>query len=215
MGGSGADRVYASDLEKAVQYSLTNEILTHVRTFETVFQKRFFSAQNTVKSTFECFKSENGMTLGYCDVTQSSIEQLFLFFSLAQPVIDSDKLSTLYMYLEVLSKYLPVRQEVRDFIVSLREWPIKMGLTSIDSDSLQDKVRSIEKHSLKFQVRRKKSPDYKQFYTTKAKFIKRVAIKRSAYYGFSDYFASLDSRRMHVRKKKITCAINRPKKTMP
>ncbi len=42
MGGSGADRVYASDLEKAVQYSLTNEILTHVRTFKTVFQKRFF-----------------------------------------------------------------------------------------------------------------------------------------------------------------------------
>ncbi len=42
MGGSGADRVYASDLEKAVQYSLTNEILTHVRTYETVFQKRFF-----------------------------------------------------------------------------------------------------------------------------------------------------------------------------
>ena len=83
------------------------------------------------------------MTLGYCDVTQSSIEQFF-FPSLAQPVIDSDKLSTLYMYLEVLSKYLPIRQEVRDFIVSLREWPIKMGLTSIDSDSLQDKVRSIE-----------------------------------------------------------------------
>ena len=34
---------------------------------------------NTVKSIFECFKSKNGMTLGCCDVTQSSIEQLFLF----------------------------------------------------------------------------------------------------------------------------------------
>lgn len=58
-----------------------------------------------------------------------------------QPVIDSDKLSALYMYLEVLSKYLPVRQEIKDFVVSLREWPIKMGLTSITMENLREKVR--------------------------------------------------------------------------
>ena len=64
--------------------------------------------------------------------------------SLIQPVIDSEKLSSLYMFLEVLSKYLPVRQEVKNFVVSLREWPIRMGLTSITSETLQEKVEELE-----------------------------------------------------------------------
>jgi len=58
-----------------------------------------------------------------------------------QAVIASDKLSTLYMFLEVVAKYLPLRQPIKDFVVSLREWPVRMGLSSITSDAYKEKVR--------------------------------------------------------------------------
>ena len=57
-----------------------------------------------------------------------------------QPMLDSEKLSALYLYLDTLVRYAPVRMEIKDFLVSLREWPVRMGLNAVRSQDYRNKV---------------------------------------------------------------------------
>ena len=80
------DVVHASDLERAIEYAVFNEIPT-------------------------------------------------------QNVLDSDRINTLYNFFGVIAKYAPVRKEIKQFLVSLREWPVQQKLRNIDSEDFTDKVR--------------------------------------------------------------------------
>ena len=51
-----------------------------------------------------------------------------------QPVLDQQKLKVLVYYIEVLLNYLPgLREPVRKFLVSLRDWPVWRVHTRIQS----------------------------------------------------------------------------------
>eukprot|EP00095_Tigriopus_kingsejongensis_P002549 maker-scaffold309_size213625-snap-gene-0.17 protein:Tk02549 transcript:maker-scaffold309_size213625-snap-gene-0.17-mRNA-1 annotation:"sulfhydryl oxidase 2" len=84
------DKVYATDLERAVQYAITQEIA-------------------------------------------------------AQPVLTGQSLNAMYIFLDVVATYLPLRQEIKDFVVSLREWPIQAHLKVISNKDYEAKVKELER----------------------------------------------------------------------
>ena len=82
-------QVHQSDLEKAVQYSITKEVAT-------------------------------------------------------QPILDQRKLQTLYQYLETLINFFPnMRPELKNFLISLREWPVMMRLKSLTNTHYKAKVEEL------------------------------------------------------------------------
>ena len=81
--------VYATDLEKAIEYAVFNEIPT-------------------------------------------------------QNVMDTDRINALYNLFGAIVKYAPVREEIKQFLVSLREWPIQQKLRNIESEDFSEKVEHIE-----------------------------------------------------------------------
>merc|ERR1711953_1133803 len=86
---SRPDLVHQSDLEKAVQYSITKEVAT-------------------------------------------------------QPILDQRKLQTLYQYLETLINFFPnMRPELKNFLISLREWPVMMRLKSLTNTHYKAKVEEL------------------------------------------------------------------------
>lgn len=82
------DVVFASDLEKAIQYSIVKEIGSRA-------------------------------------------------------VLSTEHMSVIYLYLDVISQYAPVRQEIVDFVVSLKEWPVRMGLQTIRKRDYKRKVNEL------------------------------------------------------------------------
>lgn len=61
-----------------------------------------------------------------------------------QPVLDQQKLSALVFYLEALLAYLPgLREPTRKFLISLRDWPVQMGYTSITHTAYKNKVEEL------------------------------------------------------------------------
>ena len=63
-----------------------------------------------------------------------------------QNILDSDRINTLYNFFGVIVKYAPVRQEIKQFLVSLREWPVQQNLRNIDSEDFTDKVKNPSEH---------------------------------------------------------------------
>ena len=43
-----------------------------------------------------------------------------------QALLDNAKMSSLYFYLEVLVNYLELRKPIKEFLISLREWPVRL-----------------------------------------------------------------------------------------
>ena len=83
------DEVFMSDLEKAVQYSITKEVAM-------------------------------------------------------QPQLDQAKLQVLVFYIETLLNYLPhMREPMRNFLVSLREWPVLMRYNAISHTEYKRKVNEL------------------------------------------------------------------------
>lgn len=82
--------MYATDLEKAVEYAITEEIAS-------------------------------------------------------QPILTQDHLSTLYMFLDVIVRYLPIRTEIKDFVAILRDWPSRAQLTSITNKEYEAKVVELQR----------------------------------------------------------------------
>jgi thiol oxidase len=61
-----------------------------------------------------------------------------------QPVLDQQKLKALVYYIEVLLNYLPgIRDPVRKFLVSLRDWPVQMGYSSLPHTLYKKKVEEL------------------------------------------------------------------------
>ena len=58
----------------------------------------------------------------------------------AQPVINTAMLSSLYLYLDVITSFLPLRMELKDFLVSLKEWPVQRQLSSVTGKDYKEKV---------------------------------------------------------------------------
>ena len=47
-----------------------------------------------------------------------------------QQFLDTVKLKTIYQYLEVIVRYLPLRPKLLNFLKALREWPVMMDIRS-------------------------------------------------------------------------------------
>jgi len=61
-----------------------------------------------------------------------------------QPVLNQQKLKALVYYIEVLLNYLPViREPIRKFLVSLRDWPVQMGYSSLPHSLYKRKVEEL------------------------------------------------------------------------
>jgi len=61
-----------------------------------------------------------------------------------QPMLDQQKLKALVYYIEVLLNYLPgIRGPVKKFLVSLRDWPVQMGYSSLPHTLYKKKVEEL------------------------------------------------------------------------
>jgi len=88
-----------------------------------------------------------------------------------QPVLDQQKLKTLVYYIEVLLNYLPgIRDPVRKFLVSLRDWPVQMGYSSLPHTLYKKKVeellelhRPFSKTPMEWQGCKGSSPQYRGY----------------------------------------------------
>jgi len=61
-----------------------------------------------------------------------------------QPILDQQKLKALVYYIEVLLNYLPgIRNPVKKFLVSLRDWPVQMGYSSLPHTLYKKKVEEL------------------------------------------------------------------------
>jgi len=61
-----------------------------------------------------------------------------------QPVLDQQKLKALVYYIEVLLNYLPgIRDPVKKFLVSLRDWPVQLGYSSLPHTLYKKKVEEL------------------------------------------------------------------------
>jgi hypothetical protein len=59
----------------------------------------------------------------------------------AQAVLSSSELLALYQFLEVCVRFMPnLRNDTRNFLVALREWPVAMQLRSVANADYKDKV---------------------------------------------------------------------------
>ena len=49
-----------------------------------------------------------------------------------QPFLDTVKLKTIYQYLEIIVRYLPLRPKLLNFLRAVREWPVMMDIRFVD-----------------------------------------------------------------------------------
>ncbi len=58
----------------------------------------------------------------------------------AQQTLDEPRMNTVYQMLESILKYLPLRQALRNFLITLRDWPIRMEFKAVSGQHFSDKV---------------------------------------------------------------------------
>jgi len=64
-----------------------------------------------------------------------------------QTVLDAQKLQSLYYYIETLLSFFPnMRTPMRNFLTSLKEWPVLMGFSSISNTDYKRKVKELSEH---------------------------------------------------------------------
>ena len=54
--------------------------------------------------------------------------------------LDQLKLNTVYQMLESIVRYLPLRKPLKDFLVALRDWPIRMEFKAVSGLHFESKV---------------------------------------------------------------------------
>ncbi len=57
-------------------------------------------------------------------------------------MLDQLKLNTVYQMLENMVRYLPLRKPIKDFLVALRDWPVRMEFKALTGQQFQEKVQS-------------------------------------------------------------------------
>ena len=60
-----------------------------------------------------------------------------------QQFLDEAKMKAIYQYLEIIIRYLPLRENIIKFLKALREWPIQMDLRTMKSTDFSDKVTEL------------------------------------------------------------------------
>ena len=61
-----------------------------------------------------------------------------------QPVLDAKKLQTLIYYIETILSYFPnMKTPMRNFLISLREWPVQMRFASVSHADYKEKVNEL------------------------------------------------------------------------
>ena len=60
-----------------------------------------------------------------------------------QQLLDESKMKAIYQYLEIIIRYLPLRENIIKFLKALREWPIQMDLRTMKSTDFLDKVTEL------------------------------------------------------------------------
>jgi len=60
-----------------------------------------------------------------------------------QQLIDEAKMKVIFQYLELIIRYLPLRENIINFLKALREWPIQMDLRTIKSTDFSHKVTEL------------------------------------------------------------------------
>ena len=57
-----------------------------------------------------------------------------------QQLLDENKMKAIFQYLEVIVRYLPLRQKILNFLKALRDWPNQMDLRVLRSTDFVAKV---------------------------------------------------------------------------
>ena len=58
----------------------------------------------------------------------------------AQTTLDELRLNAIYQLLENIVRYLPLRGPLRNFLIALRDWPIRMEFKKVTGQHYADKV---------------------------------------------------------------------------
>lgn len=64
----------------------------------------------------------------------------------AQATLDELRLNAVYQLLESVLQYLPLRGPLRNFLITLRDWPIRMEFKSVTGQQYSDKVKRFSLH---------------------------------------------------------------------
>jgi hypothetical protein len=71
---------------------------------------------------------------------EKAIEYIVTTEIITQDTLDQLRLSAAYQMLESLVRYLPLRRPMKDFLVALRDWPVRMEFKAVTGQHFQDKV---------------------------------------------------------------------------
>ena len=63
-----------------------------------------------------------------------------LYLWWVQATLDELRLNAVYQLLENVIRYLPLRRPLRNFLVALRDWPIRMEFKKVTGQHYADKV---------------------------------------------------------------------------
>ena len=86
----------------------------------------------------------------YAGDLEKAIEYSILSEIPNQALLTPEKMTVMYLYLDVLVRFAPVRAEIKEFLVSLREWPVRAKLYTIRSKDYTKKVSGpVEKCNVK------------------------------------------------------------------
>lgn len=76
----------------------------------------------------------------YMDDLEKAIEYVVTKEIPGQTTLDELRLNAVYQLLENVIRYLPLRRPLRHFLITLRDWPIRMEFKALTGQHYSDKV---------------------------------------------------------------------------
>lgn len=101
------------------------------------------TTEAALSTTSRTFMGTQKLDVIHASDLERSIQYALTVEIPTQHFLDEMKMKTIYQYLEIITRYLPLRESVLKFLHALREWPIRMDLRALKSSDFKAKVEEL------------------------------------------------------------------------